>query len=1138
MNDLQRRKMKTRIYRLITIFFLASISSLTFAQDLKTKVEDALSQMPTQDLAYRDRLLSDLLHLGPNGIDHITQLLIPAGEGDDTSVRFAINSLARYASVFGKENARAMVETGLLTALEKQTDDEVRTFILHQLNLIGTDATVHGIKKYLADEILIEPVVQTLLYIGTDSAAGVLFEYVNKSSEEGKIILIKALGALRFEKALEPITSFASSENTHLRKVSLGALANIGSPQSYRVLLKAAKDVNFRYEPTQATDAFLVYAGRLAEDGQTNLSKKALKATMKASQTDDRLHIYAAALSLYNTHFGYEVMPFLLKAVESQNKEFRTSVLKVAQGVGDVAATRLWIEKATEASGDKKAEIIYMLGKRGDKLAASYVASSMNDQSPIVREEAIYAYSRLQGKEAVPALLEHLEEGKDIDAVKTALIQFVSQKHLGPVAAKLSTTSGETKAALIELIAATSGNLYFEEIIALTASENLVEKESAFKALKHISQEKHLDALIQLLLNVEEEREIVHLQEAIVAASKAVKTEKTEAGKLLGALKTASKKERILAILPEIGGPLALQTVSYYFENYSGKLKDVAFNALINWKEYDVTSSLYRVIANATEEYRFSAFSSFVRHVRTADIPDDQKLLQYRKIMPYANGPEDQTLVINAIGGLSSFLSLVYLTPYLDDNNLQQPTADAIMRIALSDSNHNKGLAGQYLRDLLQRVASVLTGEEKDYHAARIKKYLTQMPKDKGFSPMFNGKNLDGWQGMLLDGNPIKIAKLSESERKKAQEEANREMLKNWSVKDGQIIFNGHGANLVSTKKYRDFEMIVDWKITRKGDSGIYLRGTPQVQIWDTSLVEVGAQVGSGGLYNNNTDNIRDPLKVADNPVGDWNTFRIIMVGEFVTVYLNGQRVVDNVRMDNFWDRNIPIFEEGTIELQAHGNELAFRDIYVKEINTAEIGLTEEEKADGFKSLFNGINLDGWQGNKIGYFAENGELVALPKNGGVGNLFTNDEYSDFIIRFDFQLTHGANNGLGIRSPLKGDPAYYGMELQILDDTSPLYAHLKDYQYHGSVYGAIPSKRGYLNPVGTWNQQEVVVKGPKIKITLNGTVILDGDIAEARKKLEQEGGDIPGLKREKGYIGFLGHGSELKFRNIRIKDISL
>ncbi len=260
------------------------------------------------------------------------------------------------------------------------------------------------------------------------------------------------------------------------------------------------------------------------------------------------------------------------------------------------------------------------------------------------------------------------------------------------------------------------------------------------------------------------------------------------------------------------------------------------------------------------------------------------------------------------------------------------------------------------------------------------------------------------------------------------------------------------------------------------------------------------------------------------------------MIGENVTVYLNGELVVDNVRMDNYWDRSIPIFEKGTLELQAHGDELAFRNIYVREINTNEIGLTEQEKADGFVSLFNGKNLDGWQGNKTDYFAESGELVVNPKMGGHGNLYTEKEYADFNIRFDFQLTPGANNGLGIRAPLTGDAAYEGIELQILDNTAPIYANLKEYQYHGSVYGVIAAKRGFLNPVGEWNSEEVIVKGSKIKIILNGEVIVDGDIAEASKNGTLDGLNHPGLKREKGYIAFLGHGDALKFRNIRIKDL--
>jgi hypothetical protein len=191
----------------------------------------------------------------------------------------------------------------------------------------------------------------------------------------------------------------------------------------------------------------------------------------------------------------------------------------------------------------------------------------------------------------------------------------------------------------------------------------------------------------------------------------------------------------------------------------------------------------------------------------------------------------------------------------------------------------------------------------------------------------------------------------------------------------------------------------------------------------------------------------------------------------------------------------------------------------------------------GFKTLFNGKNLDGWVGNKQSYRAENGMIIVDPQGGGSGgNLFTAGEYSNFIFRFEFQLTPGANNGLGIHTPLEGDAAYVGKELQILDNTDPKYANLHPYQYHGSVYGIIPAKREFLKPVGEWNQEEVIVQGSKIKIFLNGTAIVDGDFLEASKNGTMDGKDHPGLQRTRGHIGFLGHGDVVRFRNIRIKEL--
>jgi hypothetical protein len=371
-----------------------------------------------------------------------------------------------------------------------------------------------------------------------------------------------------------------------------------------------------------------------------------------------------------------------------------------------------------------------------------------------------------------------------------------------------------------------------------------------------------------------------------------------------------------------------------------------------------------------------------------------------------------------------------------------------------------------------------------------------------------------------------------------AQVIADKKMREDWIVQDGLLNFTGneHGENLATIKQYGDMEMFIDWRIQPKGDAGIYLKGTPQVQIWDTSRREVGAQVGSGGLYNNQK-NVSKPLVVADNNVGEWNNFHIIMRGDRVTVYLNGILVTDNIPLENYWDHNLPLFAKEQIELQAHGTFVSYRNIYLRELPPTEpIKLNEQETKDGFSLLFDGTNINEWTGNTAGYLVQDGTLVVTPDKGSGGNLYTKNEYSDFVYRFEFQLTPGANNGIGVHAPLQGDAAYVGMEVQVLDSEHPMYAELQPYQYHGSVYGVIPAKRGYLKPTGEWNSEEIIVKGTKIKVTLNGTIIVDGDYALASKNGTLDHKEHPGLLNKTGHLGFLGHGDVVRFKNMRVKTL--
>jgi hypothetical protein len=247
--------------------------------------------------------------------------------------------------------------------------------------------------------------------------------------------------------------------------------------------------------------------------------------------------------------------------------------------------------------------------------------------------------------------------------------------------------------------------------------------------------------------------------------------------------------------------------------------------------------------------------------------------------------------------------------------------------------------------------------------------------------------------------------------------------------------------------------------------------------------------------------------------------------------------VTDNVILENYWDRKIPIFTKEQIELQAHGTYVAYRNIYLRELpSDAPVVLSEAEQKDGFVTLFDGTNMDQWQGNVAGYLLKDGAIEVNPQAKGSGNLYTKEEYDNFIYRFDFQLTPGGNNGIGLHAPLEGDAAYLGMEIQVLDNEADIYKNLFQYQYHGSVYGIMPAKRGFLKPIGEWNQEEIFLSGTKIKVTLNGTVINEGDIKEAIKNGTMDHKEHPGLARTTGHIGFLGHGDVIRFKNMRIKKL--
>ena len=1121
--------------RILFIFLSVFLMSPAMAQDnrtLETKVADILAQFPAQNTGHTHKLMMQILETGAPGIAKFCDLLVPPGTGNDVQARYALESLARYAGTPGHKEEMKLVESSLLKALSKASDKEVKAFLIRRLQYCGDSESVAPMEKYLNSSDLYAPALAVLTDIGSAEAGAVILNNISDKKDLQLQAMVKTLGDIRYQPAESALMELSKSTDNALLLQVYAALAKIGGKASAPTFEDAAKKVKFQPDPDETMVAYLHYAKQLALQGETKLSNQLCEAVMKNCTSENQLIYRLSALTVP----GFATNKLFLKEVQNKNKAYRNAVLNCASAQLNSENVDSWIAALKKASAETQAEIIHFLAKRPEReVLQNAILPNLNSAEEVVRTEAIRSLALNQGSKAVPVLLDQLQKTQnsvDLPEIEKALLTTCSAKECEQLAAQLDGMNDAGKVVLIHVLGARRATQTFGQMMKLCKSGSADIRSAAFSALENVSKAEDVPELIALLKQTSDRKSVVNIQHALVAVYS--EANKPDAALVLNEIQNEGQTEKLIPVLSSLNDPKALKTVVGLLNSGSPSEREAAFVSLSNWQDAKAAPPLFAVFTDpGMKQFRADALKSYIRITLNSDLPDDQKLLMIEKLMPECASTQEKTQVIQAAQNVKTFLSLVFVSKYLDDPDLSSTAASAAKSLALPSSGKKNGLTGEFVSEVLKKVMSKMTGQDSQYDVIDVREYLENMPKETGYVSIFDGKDLDGWQGLVK--NPVDRARMTPRELAKAQVEANQKMQNNWSVKDNCIVFNGSGDNLCTKKIYGDFEMLVDWRISKNGDSGIYLRGSPQVQIWDTSRVDVGAQVGSGGLYNNQK-NPGKPLVLADNAIGDWNTFRIKMVGDRVTVYLNGLLVVDNVVMENYWDRSIPIFPKGAIELQAHGTDLAFRNLFVKELNTGEAQLSPQESADGFKLLFNGKDLSNWVGDKIDYVPEDEMIVVSPKEGGHGNIYTGKEYSDFIIRFEFQLTPGANNGLGIHAPLEGDAAYVGKEIQILDNTADIYKDLQPYQYHGSVYGIIPAKRGFLKPVGDWNSEEVAVKGDDIKVTLNGTVILDGNMKEASKNGTADHKDHPGLLRHTGHIGFLGHGSDLKFRNIRIKEL--
>ncbi|QRR03587.1 family 16 glycoside hydrolase [Dyadobacter sandarakinus] len=1129
--------MKQKLYTILTLCLLTMQVWAQTEESLTNRIRLVLNRFPAENEADLKKSMAALEALGTPGLVQIATMMTPWGKGDNSKIQYALGGFTYYASQAGKENQRKMAADAYGQALSKVNDPDSRNFLIYQLQTVGKDESVAALQTYLKDERLSGPAARALARIGSPAAGTALLQALGGASGATQIALTEALGGARYKEAAPVIEKSAASTDLLLRKVSLFALSEIGSLSSAAILDEAARKVSYGYDEADATAVYLKYLARLAENGQAAEAEKAALALLKNTPDAKQGPTRSSALKVYADIKKRESVPVLVQAMSSNDAQYRAAALKLAQNYLMADGTTPWLNTMKKASPEVQSEIITMLGRAASNDALPAVLKALKSKDTRIKTAAIWAAGKIGGEKSTSSLIPLLKTAtpEEVAAVKGTLLTIKGAEMVDQLTAALPSLPAPAQAAAVEILAARGAASKLSVVSGLLQSASPEVKKSAYTALRSLVGAQDLPQLYMLLGTASAPGEVTAVQQAIGEAVKGTGDTRAQSEAIITQIKSApaDKQGRYLPVLAGIGGSQALAAVAGAYKGNDAQMKKEAIMALSAWNDAAAAPELMNVAKQTGDAAELdAALTGYLAAAGKSARTPVVKVIMLRDAMKLAKTDAQKEAILKELARYRTFNALLFAGKYLDQPALKKTAAQTILSIALA----NKDFYGTEVRDLISKSSAALQGEGSGYQQEAVRKHLAEMPAGEGFVNLFNGKDLSGWKGLVE--NPIARSKMSADTLAARQKKADELAQKGWLAKDGELVFSGHGDNLCTVKQYGDFEMYVDWKIQKDGDAGIYLRGTPQVQIWDTSRVDVGAQVGSGGLYNNQT-NPSKPSKLADNAIGDWNTFHITMIGDRVSVDLNGENVVDNVVLENYWDRKLPIFAMEQLELQAHGNVINYRDIYVREIERPNLfTLSDTEKKEGYKVLFDGTNMFEWVGNKTDYFIDNGVLTVDPKKGGKGNLYTKDEYSDFEYRFEFQLTPGANNGLGIRTPMEGDAAYVGgAEIQILDNDADIYKDLQPYQYHGSAYGIIPAKRGFLKPMGEWNYEEVRVQGSKIRVTLNGTVILDGDLAEASKNGTADHKEHPGLSRTSGYLGFLGHGSPLKFRNIRILDLS-
>ena len=1105
----------------ITILLAALMPFAAGAQDARqrtaeTIVADALAQLPAQTPKAFDSLMQELAATGADGIRMMAAMLVPAAEGKNAPVEYAINGVVSYVTAAGREELAREIRAGLTDAVAASTDKPNQAFLLSQLQLCATAAEAPVFVKYAADEYLADYAVRGL--ISTPGTDGEILALID-ASPAPDALLAYAAAEKRLAAAEPALLKWAADPKTGTptKEAVYNALAKCGTAASIAPLAAAAKADGYAFTKTDATGAYVALLARLAAAGNS----KAVAAAKALRKTGMPQNVRAAGLGIVLGTDAKKQTPELLAALKDADREYRCAALDFAGDFADDALYAAVVKKMPSLSDAAKTDIVSWLGARHAASQANAVIAAISSADEELALAAIRAAGKIGGQEALDALVAQLG-GAHAKEASAALAAFNGKPNAAFVAALDGTPA--TQANALKLVAKRRITSAADKVFALLNSPDRAVRTAAYGALAGVTTPADFNRLCGLL-NQAQEDDVKALQAGLKNAL-AKESSDIQYKMVAGQMAAAPEKARYYPLLAQAASKEAIDAL------LAADDREAAFAALLTVENPAMVDVLYD-LARRNPAWTDAALARYTEFMTASADTGVRKYQLYRRALELNPSAKVQNKLLKALAKTPEFPVLVLAVKYLDNPATAETAALAVKTAAAK----NPDMGGEIVASALKKAQEVyaeLAKSDADagYAVDEIKGLLAKLPAE-GFVPASLAP--EAWKAVA--GDPDARRAMKPKALAKAQQEADAAAAGTWSAADGVLTGTTGAPTLGSAKEYENFSLIVEWKTD--GEAGLGIRSIPQIALGGRN-----AGALTGNMLHENT------APAAANRPGEWNTMEVRVVNDRVTVVLNGITTCNNVILENTCNREIPAYTEGQILLVGGTAPVSFREMYVRELPpTPRFELSPEEAAEGFEVLFDGTSMHKWTGNTTNYVPLDGTIYVTAQYGGSGNLYTKKEYADFILRFEFQFVQeGVNNGIGIRTPMGVDAAYHGMEIQILDHDAPIYKNLREYQQHGSVYGIIPAKRVKFPSLGTWNVEEIRAVGDRITVTVNGEVILDGDIREACQghNVAPDGGkknpytvdhrNHPGLFNASGHIGLLGHGPGIKFRNIRIKEL--